>query len=160
MSNVNIVPAKSEDAAEILSFIKELAEYEKLSDQVTATVESLRENIFVKREAEVVFAEVDGVKLGFALYFHKFSTFLGKPTLYLEDLFVKPEARGKGLGKKLLCYLAKLTVDSGFGRLDWQVLDWNKPSIAFYDSIGARPQSDWITYRLQGEALRKMGRQF
>ena len=103
---------------------------------------------------------MDGKKLGFALFFHKFSTFLGQPTLYLEDLFVLPEARGKGLGKKLLCYLAKLAVGSGYGRLDWQVLDWNKPSIEFYESIGAVAMDDWITYRLKGDALQSMSAQF
>ncbi len=159
MSQVKIVRALPIDIPVILAFINELAAYEKLADQVTASEAILHENIFVKRAAEVIFAEdADGTKLGFAIFYQNFSTFIGKPGIYLEDLFVKPEARGRGIGKMLLAYLAKLTNDLGFARLDWAVLDWNEPALKFYNSIGAKPLEDWTTYRLQGEALLNMGR--
>jgi GNAT superfamily N-acetyltransferase len=157
MSNLRIVNAVESDVPVILDFIKQLAEYEKLSHQVVATVETLEKSLFGQRaNAQVILAELDGRKVGFAIFYTNFSTFLGKPGIYLEDLFVVPEARGKGIGKKLLAYLARLTKERDYGRLDWAVLDWNKPSIDFYESIGAKPLSDWIVYRLQGEALQKM----
>jgi len=155
--SVEIVPARESDVPVILDFIRQLAEYEKLSDQVSASEELLRTNLFgTQPSAEVIFAESNGRKVGFAIFYTNFSTFLGKPGIYLEDLFVLPEARGAGIGKKLLAYLARITRDRHYGRLDWAVLDWNTPSIAFYDSLGAKPLSDWITYRLSGEPLSRL----
>jgi GNAT superfamily N-acetyltransferase len=157
MSNLRIVNAVENDVPVILDFIKQLAEYEKLGHQVVATAETLEKSLFGQRaNAQVILAELDGKKVGFAIFYTNFSTFLGKPGIYLEDLFVIPEARGKGIGKKLLAYLARLTKERDYGRLDWAVLDWNKPSIDFYESIGAKPLNDWIVYRLQDEALQKM----
>ncbi len=157
MTDFKIVNAVQSDAPVILDFIKQLAEYEKLSDQVTATVADLEKNLFgQKSNAHVLLAELQGRRVGFAIYFLNFSTFLGKPGLYLEDLFVVPEARGHGVGKKLLAHLAALTQERDYGRLDWSVLDWNKPALDFYESIGAKPLGDWITYRLQGDALKAL----
>ena len=138
----------------ILSLIRELAEYEKLSHEVVATEEDLRATLFGERPfAEVLIAEYDGDPAGFALFFHNFSTFLGKPGIYLEDLYVKPEFRGAGVGKRLLARLARLAKERGCGRLEWWVLDWNEPSIGFYDMIGAVAMDDWTVYRLAGRAL-------
>ena len=148
--------AEEADAALILEFIKELAEYEKMSADVVATEELLREWIFVKKKAEVIFALEDGKEVGFALFFHNFSTFLGRAGIYLEDLFVKKEYRGKGYGKALLKKLAQITVERGCGRLDWSCLDWNRPSIDFYRSLGAEALDEWTVYRLTGETLHKM----
>ena len=148
--------AKETDVALILYFIKELAEYEKMSDEVVATEELLKEWIFEKKKAEVIFALEDGKEVGFALFFHNFSTFLGRAGIYLEDLFVKPEYRGKGYGKALLKKLAEIAVERGCGRLEWSCLDWNKPSIDFYLSLGTEQMSDWTTYRITGDTLRKM----
>src|SRR5436305_365996 len=135
-----VVFAQENDTAQILDFIRQLARYEKLEHEVVATEAALRERLFgPKRFAEVVFAVEDGRKVGFALFFHSFSTFLGAPGLHLEDLFVLPEARGRGHGKRLLEFLAKLAVERGCGRLEWAVLDWNAPAIEFYKSLGARP---------------------
>ena len=145
--------AKEEDCGKILEFIKALAEYEKMSNDVVATEELLREWIFEKQKAEVIFALEDGKEVGLALFFHNFSTFLGRAGIYLEDLFVLPEYRGKGYGKGLLKVLAGITVESGCGRLEWQCLDWNKPSIDFYLSLGAVPMEDWTLYRLTGDTL-------
>ena len=145
--------ATESDTALILNFIKDLAEYEKMSDQVVATEGLLHEWIFEKKKAEVIFALVDGVEVGFALFFHNFSTFLGRSGIYLEDLFVKPEYRGRGHGKALIKELARITVERGCGRLEWCCLDWNKPSIDFYLSLGAIPMEDWTIYRLTGEKL-------
>ena len=156
MSNFNFRYAKETDVALILYFIKELAEYEKMSDEVVATEELLKEWIFEKKKAEVIFALEDGKEVGFALFFHNFSTFLGRAGIYLEDLFVKPEYRGKGYGKALLKKLAEIAVERGCGRLEWSCLDWNKPSIDFYLSLGAEQMSDWTTYRITGDTLRKM----
>lgn len=142
------------DEGLILSFIRALAEYENLSDQVTATPELLREWVFEKRLAEVVFAVADGKEVGFALFFYNFSTFLGRPGIYLEDLFVLPEARGRGYGKNLLKELARLAAERGFGRLEWACLDWNRPSIQFYTKgMGAVPMDEWTIYRLTGDSL-------
>ncbi len=151
-----IIAATEKDCAEILRFINELAAYEKMSNEVVATEELLREWIFEKNKAEVVFAVEDGKKVGFALYFHNFSTFLGRAGIYLEDLFVMPEYRGKGYGKALLKALARIAVERGCGRLEWACLDWNKPSIDFYLSLGATPMNDWTVYRLTGETLNNM----
>lgn len=145
--------ATKNDTALILSFIKALAEYERMSDEVFATEALLREWIFDKKKAEVIFALADGREIGFALFFHNFSTFLGRSGIYLEDLFVLPEYRGRGYGKGLLSQLASIAVERGCGRLEWCCLDWNKPSIDFYLSLGAKPMEDWTTYRIDGETL-------
>jgi len=145
--------AEEKDTAVILQFIKDLAEYEKMSGDVVATEELLREWIFEKQKAEVIFAVADGKEVGFALFFHNFSTFLGRAGIYLEDLFVKPEHRGKGCGKGLLRELARIAVERGCGRLEWSCLDWNKPSIDFYLSLGAQPMDEWTVYRMAGETL-------
>lgn len=151
--------AHKEDVGLILAFIRELAVYEKMENQVTATEELLAEWIFAKGKAEVILAEEDGQAIGFALFFHNFSTFLGRAGLYLEDLFVRPEARGKGIGKALITAVARLAVERGCGRLEWACLDWNAPSIAFYRALGAEPQDDWTIYRLTGAALQNLGSQ-
>ena len=147
--------AQPEDATLILRFIRGLAEYEKMTDEVVATEELLREWIFEKGKAEVLFAVADGTEVGFALFFHNFSTFLGRAGIYLEDLFVLPEHRGHGYGKALLKRLAAITVERGCGRLEWSCLDWNAPSIAFYKSMGAVPMDEWTVYRLTGETLQR-----
>ncbi len=149
----SIRPATPADVPEILSLIRELADYERLLDQCVATEELLERWLFAEKRAEVVMAEADGRPVGFALFFTSFSTFLGKPGLYLEDLYVRPEARGMGFGKKLLAHLAGLVVERGYGRLEWWCLDWNEPSIQFYLSLGAVQMNDWTTYRLTGDAL-------
>ena len=146
--------AEEKDCTLILSFIRQLAAYEKMSDQVVATEELLREWIFKKQKAEVLFALHEGKEVGFALYFHNFSTFLGRAGIYLEDLYVLPECRGKGFGKALLKRIAQIAVERGCGRLEWSCLDWNRPSIAFYLSVGAAAMEDWTTYRLAGNSLR------
>jgi GNAT superfamily N-acetyltransferase len=146
--------ATVDDTGVILQFIGELAEYERLAHEVSATEEDIREALFGDRPyAEVIIAEHDGAVAGFALFFHNFSTFLGRPGIYLEDLYVRPEMRGRGIGKSLLAYLAGLAVERRCGRLEWSVLDWNAPSIAFYKSLGARPMEEWDVYRLTGDAL-------
>lgn len=147
--------AQPEDAALILRFIRGLAEYEKMTDEVVATEELLREWIFEKGKAEVLFAVADGTEVGFALFFHNFYTFLGRAGIYLEDLFVLPEHRGHGYGKALLKRLAAITVERGCGRLEWSCLDWNAPSIAFYKFMGAVPMDEWTVYRLTGETLQR-----
>lgn len=148
--------AQEGDAALILQFIRELAEYEKMLDEVVATEELLREWIFEKKRAEVIFAMEGGREVGFALFFHNFSTFLGRAGIYLEDLYVRPEHRGKGYGKGLLKKLARIAVERGCGRLEWWCLDWNRPSIDFYLSLGAEPMEDWTVYRIAGDTLREM----
>ena len=156
MSQITIRYAQENDIPQILYFIRELATYEKMLDGVVATEDLLREWIFEKKKAEVIFAEENSEPVGFALFFHNFSTFLGRAGLYLEDLFVKPEHRGKGIGKALLQWLAHIAVERGCGRLEWACLDWNKPSIDFYLSLGAAPMDQWTIYRLTGETLRRM----
>ena len=150
--------ADKKDCGKILDFIKQLAEYEKMSDEVVATEELLQEWIFEKQKAEVIFALENEKEVGFALFFHNFSTFLGRAGIYLEDLFVLPEYRGKGYGKGLLKQLAKITVERGCGRLEWSCLDWNKPSIDFYISLGAVPMDEWTVYRLTGDTLIEMSK--
>lgn len=150
---INIRNANESDTNTILQFIKELAEYEKMSKDVTATEELLKENLFVKKLAEVIIAEEDNIPVGFALFFHNFSTFLGKGGIYLEDLYVKPNMRNKGIGKILLKYLANLALERDCGRLEWSCLDWNEPSIAFYKERGAIPMDEWTVYRVTGENL-------
>lgn len=147
--------ATEKDCALILQFIRGLAAYEKMSDQVVATEALLREWIFEKRAAEVLFVLEGDKEVGFALYFHNFSTFLGRGGIYLEDLFVLPEYRNKGYGKALLKKLAMIAAERGCGRLEWSCLDWNKPSIDFYLSMGAKAMDDWTTYRLSGDPLQK-----
>lgn len=148
--------ATESDTALILKFIKNLAEYEKMSDQVIADENTLRHWLFEKQKAEVIFALENDKEVGFALFFHNFSTFLGRAGLYLEDLFVFPEYRGKGYGKALICQLAKIAVERECGRLEWCCLDWNKPSIDFYLSLGAKPLDDWTIYRVTGNTLNEM----
>lgn len=138
--------------------IRALARYEKMEDQVVATEDLLREWIFEKKKAEVLFATEDGREVGFALFFHHFSTFLGRAGIYLEDLYVMPEYRGKGHGKALLKRLAQITLERGCGRMDWQCLDWNERSIAFYRSLGAEALDDWTGYRLSGKTLEEMAK--
>lgn len=145
------------DCGLILKFIKLLAEYENMSSEVVATEELLNEWIFKKEKAEVLFVLEGNKEVGFALFFHNFSTFLGRAGIYLEDLFVLPEYRGKGYGKALLKKLAQITIERGCGRLEWSCLDWNKPSIDFYLSLGAKKMDEWTVYRLTGTALEEMG---
>ena len=149
--------AQRGDEGIILDFIRRLAEYEKMSDEVVATEELLTEWVFDKNKAEVIFAlDESGKEVGFALFFHNFSTFLGRAGIYLEDLFVLPEYRGRGYGKGLLRQLAKIAVERKCGRLDWWCLDWNQPSIDFYKSLGAVPMDEWTTFRITGDTLTKM----
>lgn len=157
VKNLRIDPAAKADIPLILSFIKGLAEYERLAHQVVATEETLRESLFGRKQyAEVVIARLDDRPAGFALFFHNFSTFVGKPGLYLEDVFVLPEERGKGIGKALLVYLAKLAVERRCGRFEWMVLDWNSSAIEFYKGLGAVALNDWRLFRLSGESLTKL----
>jgi len=146
--------ATPDDVPTIAELIRALAEYEKLSHEAQFSTEDLRQALFGERRyAEVLLAEDAGGVVGFALYFHNFSTFLAKPGIYLEDLFVRPERRGEGHGRALLASLARIAVERGCGRLEWAVLDWNEPSIGFYRSLGAMPMEDWTTFRLTGDAL-------
>lgn len=155
--SLRIRDAAPGDAALILSLIRELAEYEKLLHEVTATEARLRASLFgPKPMAECVIAEQDGKPAGFALFFHNYSTFLGQPGLYLEDLYVKPALRGRGIGKKLLSHLARLALHRGCGRFEWAVLDWNEPAIRFYKSLGVRMMDEWRINRLTGEALERL----
>lgn len=160
MSEFEIKPATVEDVPVILTFIKGLAEYEKLSHEVVATEEILQETLFGQKPfAEVVIGYYQQQPVCFALFFHNFSTFLGRPGIYLEDLFVQPEFRGKGFGRKLLAYLANLTIERNCGRLEWSVLDWNEPAIRFYKSLGAKPMDEWTIFRVTGEALDKLAQE-
>ncbi|MBQ3132361.1 MAG: GNAT family N-acetyltransferase [Clostridia bacterium] len=159
MEKLSFRYAEEKDTALILYFIKELAAYEKMADQVVAAEDNLKEWLFDKRIAEVLFALEDDEEVGFALYFHNFSTFLGRAGIYLEDLYVKPEKRGKGYGKAILKKLAQTAVERGCGRLEWSCLDWNKPSIDFYLSLGAEPMNEWTVYRLSGDTLKRMGKE-
>lgn len=153
MTGVTFRYAQEKDTALILRFIRDLAEYEKMLDEVVATEELLRVWLFEQKKAEVLFAVVDGMEVGFALFFHNFSTFLGRAGLYLEDLYVNPDCRGLGYGKLILRKLAQIAVERGCGRLEWWCLDWNKPSIDFYLSLGAEAMNDWTVYRIAGDAL-------
>lgn len=148
--------AQEQDCEKILFFIRELAKYEKMEDDVIATPELLREWIFEKKKAEVIFPMEDGKEVGYALFFHNFSTFLGRAGMYLEDLFIMPQYRGKGYGEATLKELARIAVQRGCGRLEWSCLDWNKPSIDLYLSLGAEAMDEWTVYRLTGDTLRKM----
>ena len=152
-----IRPATAADVPAIAQLIRDLAEYEKLSKEVVLDEAKLAGDLFGPRPfAEVLLAEDGGDVVGFALFFHNYSTFLGQPGVYLEDLFVKPAARCRGYGKALLVALAKLTVERGCGRVEWSVLDWNEPAIAFYQSLGAKPMDEWTVYRLTGDAIPKL----
>ena len=156
MSELTFRMAVPGDEQVILDIILELARYERLEHEVVATTQLLREWLFEKEKAEVLLAEVDGAVVGSALFFHNFSTFLGRAGIYLEDLFVKPEHRGMGCGKALLRRLAQITVERGCGRLEWACLDWNQPSIDFYLSLNAQPMKEWTTYRLTGDTLKAL----
>jgi GNAT superfamily N-acetyltransferase len=157
MDNLRIEKAGEGDVPVILSFIKELAEYERMSDEVVATEELLRKALFGERAmAEVVIAYRDERAVGFALFFHNFSTFLGRPGIYLEDLYVQPHARGLGVGRALLSHLARLAKERDCGRLEWAVLDWNEPAIKFYQNLGAVPMSEWTVFRATGDALDRL----
>ena len=157
MSGLRIRAAEGADAPLVLRFIRELAEYERLLHEVEATEDRLRETLFgALRRAEVVIAELDGEPVGFALFFHNYSTFLARPGIYLEDLYVRPEARGRGAGRALLAHLARLAKERGCGRLEWWVLDWNEPAIRFYRALGARPMDEWTVFRLTGPDLDRL----
>lgn len=156
MAEIDIRTATEEDVPLLLHFIKELAEYEHLSHEVMATEETLRESLFGRRVAETLLAYSGDEPAGFALFFHNFSTFLGRPGIYLEDLYVRPEYRGSGIGRTLLVHIAKLAGERGCGRFEWSVLDWNEPSIGFYKSLGAVAMDDWTVYRLSGDALQAL----
>lgn len=160
MENYTFRYATEQDVPLILDFIKQLAEYEKLGDEVVATEELLREWLFDKKAAEVIFAVEDEKEVGFALFFHNFSTFLGRAGIYLEDLFVMPEYRGRGYGKALIAELARIAVERGCGRLEWWCLDWNAPSIEFYKRLGAEAMEDWTVYRIAGARLEELGQLF
>lgn len=152
--------AQPADVPLILEFFKELAEYEGMLDEVVATEQILTESLFVRRSAEVIIGEDHHKPVAFALFFHNFSTFLGRPGIYLEDLYVKPEARGKGIGKLILSFLAKLAVERNCGRLEWACLDWNELAINFYKHLGAIPMDDWTVYRVCGENLTVLANSF
>ena len=157
MTDIQIQPATEADVPLILQLIKALAEYERLGDQVTATEAMIRESFFGPApHAQAVIARVSGDAVGFAIWFSTYSTFLSKPGLYLEDLFVLPEWRGKGIGRALLRHLARIAVERGCGRIEWSVLNWNETAIRFYRNIGARPMDEWTVYRLTGEAIRRV----
>lgn len=156
--NITTRPALESDVPTLLELILELAAYEKLSHEVVATAENLRETLFgANRYAEALMGCVDGVPVGMAIYFHNYSTFLAKPGLHLEDLYVKPAHRGCGLGKALITAVARIAIERGCGRYEWTVLDWNQPAIDFYHSLGAEMKGDWRIMRVTGEALQKMG---
>ena len=154
MPTFNIRPAQPKETGLVLEFIKKLAVYEKCSDEVVADEATLYQSLFVEKAAEVVFAEEDGVIIGFALFFHNFSTFVGRKGLYLEDLFIIPEKRGLGYGKAILKYLADIAVERNCGRMEWICLDWNAPSLAFYRSIGAFPLDEWTVQRMTEERVK------
>ena len=154
---IRIAPAEESQIPLILSFIRKLAEYERLSDKVVVDEAQLRKSLFGPHPAaEVAIAYLDEQPAGFAVYFHNFSTFAGRPGLYLEDLFVEPQLRGKGIGKSLLVYLARLAEERGCARVDWAVLDWNEPAKRFYRKLGAEPMDDWTIYRLSGAGLKNL----
>lgn len=155
MPKFEIRPAKPTEASLILEFIKKLAAYEKCSDEVIADEATIYNSIFVEKAAEVVFAEENGVVIGFALFFHNFSTFVGRKGLYLEDLFIIPEKRGLGYGKAILKYLADIAIERNCGRMEWICLDWNAPSLAFYRSIGAVPMDEWTVQRMTEEVMKR-----
>ncbi len=158
MGNLSIRFADENDCGKILFFIRELASYEKMADEVVATESILHEWLFEKHIAEVIFACENGEEIGFALFFHNFSTFLGRAGIYLEDLYVMPRFRGKGYGKALLKQLARIAEERGCGRLEWWCLNWNRPGIDFYLSLGAVPMEDWTVFRITGDTLKKLAK--
>lgn len=160
LSGFKLRLAEPKDVPLILDFIKELADYEELLDEVVATEEVLRESLFDRKIAEVVIGEYHNKPVSFALFFYNFSTFLGKPGIYLEDLFVKPEMRGKGIGRIMLSFLAKLALERKCGRLEWWCLDWNKSSVEFYRHLGAVPMDEWTVYRVDDKKLRLLAKSF
>lgn len=159
MPTFTIRPAQPEETGLVLEFIKKLAAYEKCSDEVVADEATLYQSLFVEKSAEVVFAEEDDVVIGFALFFHNFSTFVGRKGLYLEDLFIIPEKRGLGYGKAILKYLADIAVERNCGRMEWICLDWNTPSLAFYRSIGAFPLEEWTVQRMTEERVKAFAKE-
>ena len=160
VNNFKLRFAEEDDTKLILDFIKELADYEKLLNEVVATEEVLHDSLFVQKKAEVIVGEYNGKPVGFALLFHNFSTFLGKSGIYLEDLYIKPEMRGKGLGKIMLSFLAKLAVKRNCGRFEWWCIDWNEPSIKFYKNMGAKQMDEWTVYRVDDSALSDLANKF
>lgn len=159
--DLKIKPAGEADVPLILSMIRGIAEYEKLLHEVVATEDVLRNSLFGKHKyAEVIIAYYKNEPAAFALFFHNFSTFIGRPGIYLEDLFVKPELRGKGIGEILLTYLGKLAIERNCGRIEWSVLDWNEPAIKFYEKLGARAMDEWTVFRVNGESMQKLADQF
>lgn len=159
MSMFNIRHAVPEDTSLILDFIKKLAEYERCLDEVVADESTLYNSLFVEKSAEVIIAEEDGMPIGFALFFHNFSTFVGRKGLYLEDLFILPEKRGLGYGKRILKYLARLAVERNCGRMEWICLDWNAPSLAFYRKIGAFPLDEWTVQRMTEDVMHEFAKE-
>lgn len=160
MGQVTIRFAAADDSALILQFIRELAEYERLVEEVLATEETVRDSLFgEKRFAEVLLADVDGEPSGFAIFFHNFSTFLARPGLYLEDIYVRPELRGRGVGKALMSNLARIAMERNCERIEWAVLNWNEPAIGFYRRLGALPRDQWTTFRLKGAPLEELARE-
>lgn len=160
LDNFKLRFAKEKDIPLILQFIKELADYEELLHEVVATEEILMQSLFKQKVAEVVIGEYEDKPVTFALFFHNFSTFLGRPGIYLEDLYVQPEMRGKGIGKLMLSFLGKLAIERGCGRLEWWCLDWNEPSIEFYKKMGAIPMDEWTVYRVCDEALIDLAKEY
>lgn len=160
LENYKLKFAEEKDVPVILGFIKELASYENLTHEVVATEELLKQSLFERRMAEVIIGEYEGKPVGFALFFHNFSTFLGRPGIYLEDLYIMPEMRGKGFGKALLSFLARLAVERDCGRLEWACLDWNQPSINFYRQLGAVPKDEWTVYRVSGGTMTRLAEDF
>ena len=159
-SNFTIRAATENDVATILALIKELAEYEHLSHEVEATADDIRKSLFGDRPvAEALIGEADGIAVSFALFFYNFSTFLGKPGIYLEDLYVKPQYRSHGFGRRMLAHIARLAKERNCGRFEWSVLDWNEPAIRTYDRLNARPMKEWLLYRLTGEALKQLAQE-
>lgn len=159
MNDVTISKAKREEAPIILEFIKGLAKYERMRKYVKASVEDIEKNIFDLNRAEVIFLRRDEKPIGFAVYFYKFSTFLSRPTLHLEDFFVTNDERGKGYGKMVLKYLARTAIDNGCLRFEWDCLEWNKPSIRFYENLGAKPLRGWIPFRMDGDELKEFAKE-
>ncbi|SNX54932.1 GNAT family N-acetyltransferase [Thermoanaerobacterium sp. RBIITD] len=160
LNNFKIRYAQENDVSIILEFIKELASYEKLNDQVVATEDILKRSLFDRKVAEVLIGEYDCKPVCYAIFFYNFSTFTGKPGIYLEDIYVKPEYRNKGIGKIILTYIAKLATDRDCSRFEWACLDWNEPSINFYKSLGAVPMDEWTVYRLEGDSIKKLAEKF
>ncbi|MCF7926978.1 MAG: GNAT family N-acetyltransferase [Candidatus Izimaplasma sp.] len=156
MANIRIEKAKKHEAKDILKYIKGLAKYERMKKHVKATITEIEKHIFDKEHAHVIFLKEDDENIGFAVYYFTFSTFLARPTLYLEDFFVEDEHRGKGYGKMVLSYLANLALEEHCHRLEWNCLEWNKPSMKFYEKLGARPLRGWLPYRLDGDELQKL----